>query len=366
MKLRYEFKITCSNLMNRDPFPSLDVCFGELLHEEQRFLTQGNFKQDNSVAVAFVAQGKGKGRNMSNIQCYSCKEYGHIANNCRKKLCNYCKQQGHVIKECLTCPQNHRINAFQAVVSDNSSTTAASSTLTLEMVQQIILTAFSALGLQSNNSNSQFWLVDSAASNHMTNLSSMLKNACEYHGSSQIQVANGGHIPITKVGDIDPTFKNVFVSPKLSTSLISVGQLVDDNCDVHFSHNGCLVQDQVSGKVIAKGPKVGRLFPLHFSIPRCLLFACTTIQNKSEVRHKRLGHPNSIVLSRFLNSCLLGNKTKFSSHDVLFDCSTCKFGKSKTLPFPSHDSRAIKCFDIIYSDVWGSTPIISHAHYKYL
>jgi hypothetical protein len=72
---------------------------------------------------------------------------------------------------------------------------------------------------------------------------------------------------------------------------------VDDNCDVHFSHNGCLVQDQVSGKVIAKGPKVGRLFPLHFSIPRCLLFACTTIQNKSEVRHKRLGHPNSIVLS---------------------------------------------------------------------
>jgi hypothetical protein len=61
----------------------------------------------------------------------------------------------------------------------------------------------------------------------------------------------------------------------------------------------------------------------------------------------------------------LGNKTKFSSHDVLFDCSTCKLGKSKTLPFSSHGSRAIKYFDIIYSDVWGSTPIISHAHYKY-
>nr|XP_034900430.1 uncharacterized protein LOC118038217 [Populus alba] len=70
----------------------------------------------------------------------------------------------------------------------------------------------------------------------------------EYYGSSQIQVANGGHIPITKVGDITPTFKNVFVSPKLSTSIISVGQLVDDNCDVHFSRNGCLVQDQVLGK----------------------------------------------------------------------------------------------------------------------
>jgi hypothetical protein len=111
------------------------------------------------------------------------------------------------------------------------------------MVQQMILTAFSALGLQGNNSNSQFWLADSAASNYKTNSSSMLKNVREYHGSSQIQVANGGHIPITKVGDITPTFKNVFVSPKLSTSFISVGQLVDDNCDVYFSRNDCLVQD---------------------------------------------------------------------------------------------------------------------------
>jgi hypothetical protein len=40
------------------------------------------------------------------------------------------------------------------VVTDNSSTTAASNTLTPKMVQQMILTAFSALGLQGNNSNS--------------------------------------------------------------------------------------------------------------------------------------------------------------------------------------------------------------------
>ncbi|KAL9384335.1 hypothetical protein Peur_021345 [Populus x canadensis] len=54
MKLRSEFEITCSNLMNRDPLPSLDVCFGELLCEEEHLLTQGNFKQDNSTVVAFT------------------------------------------------------------------------------------------------------------------------------------------------------------------------------------------------------------------------------------------------------------------------------------------------------------------------
>lgn len=47
MKLRPEYEAVRSNLMNHDPFPSLDVCFGELLHEEQH-LAAHNFpaKQD--------------------------------------------------------------------------------------------------------------------------------------------------------------------------------------------------------------------------------------------------------------------------------------------------------------------------------
>ena len=139
------------------------------------------------------------------------------------------------------------------------------SVLTPEMVQQMIMSAFSALGLQGNGTTaSQSWLVDSAASNHMTRLSDTLSNVRPYHGSSQIQIANGSHLAIDEVGDINYSFRDVYVSLELSTSLISVGQLVDDNCDVHFSRDGCLVQDQVSGKIIAKRPKVGRLFPLHF------------------------------------------------------------------------------------------------------
>lgn len=174
-------------------------------------------------------------------------------------------------------------------------------------------------------------------------------------------MANGSNLPITKVGDITQTFKNVFVSPKLSANLISVGQLVDENCDVKFSRNGWLVQDQVSGTIIVNGPKVGRLFPIHFSVPRVLSFAYTPTTSKTEVWHKRLGHPNSVVLSHLSNSGPLGNKKQFSV--ASFDCSTCKLGKSKTLPFPNFDSRATKCFDVIHSDVWGISPIVSHAHF---
>lgn len=102
----------------------------------------------------------------------------------------------------------------------------------------------------------------------MTGTHDLLNNLRKYTGTQSIQVANGTNLPITAIGDIGPSFRHAFVSPGLSANLLSVGQMVDNDCDVHFSRNGCLVQDQVSGKVIAKGPKVGRLFPLQFSIPK--------------------------------------------------------------------------------------------------
>jgi hypothetical protein len=47
---------------------SLDVYFEELLHKkQQRFFTQDIFKLENLVIVAFMAGGKGNGRNMSNL-----------------------------------------------------------------------------------------------------------------------------------------------------------------------------------------------------------------------------------------------------------------------------------------------------------
>ena len=62
MKLRHEYEATRSNLMNRDPSLSLDVYFGELLHEEQHLATQTIFQQNkvHDNAVGYAAYGKRK------------------------------------------------------------------------------------------------------------------------------------------------------------------------------------------------------------------------------------------------------------------------------------------------------------------
>ena len=95
MKLCREFESIRSKLMNKDPLPSLDVCLNEFLREERHLFTQNIMAQKGNVLDnAYAAQAKPRNHDLSKTRCYSCKEYGHLANQSKKKLCNYCKRIG--------------------------------------------------------------------------------------------------------------------------------------------------------------------------------------------------------------------------------------------------------------------------------
>ena len=51
MKLRPDFEIARSNLMNRHPVPSLDAYLSELLREEQRIITQATMEHRPNVSA---------------------------------------------------------------------------------------------------------------------------------------------------------------------------------------------------------------------------------------------------------------------------------------------------------------------------
>jgi hypothetical protein len=134
----------------------------------------------------------------------------------------------------------------------SSSVSSSSSTLTPEMVQQMIISAFSALEISGKKNKLNFpldsahnkqWLMDSVVSNHMTSSENGLYNVRKYMGNQHIQVVNGDNLPILSIGNLGSYFKNIFVSLKLSTSLLSVGQMVENNCEIHFDRHGCCVQD---------------------------------------------------------------------------------------------------------------------------
>ena len=106
----------------------------------------------------------------------------------------------------------------------------------------MILSAFTAFGLSSNHKvSSKPWYFDSGTSNHMTNTVVPVSNIRNYDGNLKINTVDGSSLPISAGGDLSSFLTNVFVSLDLSTNLISVGQLVDNNCNVHFSRSGCVV-----------------------------------------------------------------------------------------------------------------------------
>ena len=222
------------------------------------------------------------------------------------------------------------------------------------MVQQMIISALYVIRFSGNHKfPSKPWYLDFGASNHMTNIDVPLSNIKNYDGNLKINTTDGSSLPVIVIGDLSPSLTDVFVFPNLSTNLIYVGQLFDNNCDVHFSHSGCVVQDQVLRKMIAKGPKVGRLFPLHVSpstnFPSfpLLFFACNFIGSRNKRWHKHLDDPNSDVLYTMINSGLLGNKACYFL-DLSFNYTSYKLDKNKVLPFSHHASRASRCFDIIH------------------
>ena len=73
-----------------------------------------SFPNENALISA-----KGK-----SLQCYECKEFGHVSRNCKKKaFCNYCKRIGHIIFECTRRPQK-RNGDFHRRLNPNQNSTA--------------------------------------------------------------------------------------------------------------------------------------------------------------------------------------------------------------------------------------------------
>jgi len=104
---------------------------------------------------------------------------------------------------------------------------------------------------------SNFWLIDSGATNHMTYDRNLFKELNKTTIAYNIIVANGEHIEVEGIGTItikNPSglklILNVFYVPKLTQSLLSVPQLLEEGYRVSFIHKACLIKYQNNKEVI--------------------------------------------------------------------------------------------------------------------
>ena len=78
--------------------------------------------------------------------------------------------------------------------------------------------------------------------------------------------------------------------------------------------------------------------------------------------HKRLGHPSDRTLQYLVRHFSLPLSSKSVSSNL---CPSCQCSKSHKLPFSESSLKSRGPLDLIYTDVWGPSPIDSMDNFKY-
>ena len=78
--------------------------------------------------------------------------------------------------------------------------------------------------------------------------------------------------------------------------------------------------------------------------------------------HDKLGHPSFKIVQTVMSLCKL---SKFNKILPNFVCKACCLGKIHMLPFPAFISEYQEPLQLVYSDLWGPSPVQSSNGYKY-
>ena len=143
-----------------------------------------------------------------------------------------------------------------------------------------------------------------------------------------------------------------------------MGQLAELRYRLIFYYSECIVQDPRKGQELETGPRVGRMFPvdnLHLPfVAHVSVAAAISSLPSLALWHSRLGHAPFSLVQQLASKGLLGSVSEDN-----FDCTSCQLGKQSALPFNNSESISNSIFELIYSDVWGPSPVASIGGFRY-
>ena len=187
-----------------------------------------------------------------------------------------------------------------------------------------------------------------------------------YQGPDQLLIGNGSGLNIHSTGSSSLTscsyplkLSNILIFSEIWNKLLSVYRLTNDNSIfVEFHSNYCVVKDEETGRPLLQDTFRDGLYLLNQThSPEANIGERASLNHW----HHRLGHPNIRILHNVISAyglpILLGNK--FES------CDACMSSKSHHLPYSKSSHQTNKALEIIHSDLWGPSPVISHAINRY-
>jgi hypothetical protein len=357
-----EYDSFVTSVQQRTEPITLDYLYGHLLTHETRleqsqapvsletasanFVSRGTFSRSGRGGRHQSSSSNGRGQSTSpSFRSNRGRGRGRNSPNNARPVCQVCNRTGHVALHCY-----HRF--------DNSYYSEKSADMQ----------AYFSTQQAPTDPN---WYTDTGATNHLTSdLANLNVHSEEYLGSDQIRVGNGkglsvAHTGTTKLSTPHSSFllKNVLHVPKITKNLISVQKFTrDTDTFMEFHPSYFLVKDRPTKKLLHKGPSKHGLYAFTSSSNPTSPLALIGERASIDRWHSRLGHPAFKVVSRILSKFSLPVIRQNKRH---MSCSACLSSKSKQLAFSPSPTRVNNPLELIYTDVWGSSPIISTNGFKY-
>jgi hypothetical protein len=381
-----------SQILASTEMPSFDDIVARIDQEESRRALMNPQLSENQESSAFqvhnskpsfrdTARGKGA---PSTERCDHCKKAGHNRDECwfLHPHLRPIREKGNwsgTRKEKKGFSGLSKIEEIKEAQSSNPNPPAGSSVAQTVQLNQLLTQLNNLLQQQTSSfvhfkdffhspniysssqianicQNTNRWIIDSGATDHMTCNKNKLTNIVQNKDPQHVIVANGNKVQIHGFGTTKVLAKDVntiLYLPEFNSNLLSISKITRElNCDVIFSSNKVTFQDRESGKKIGEGCLQNGLYYLDENTNKC--HVSLNLVDRDKLLHLRFGHPSDQVLNK-----LFSYKLDSKNGDI------CKFSKQTRLPFSSSINKSEKCFDLIHSDVWGPARVDSYNHFKY-
>ncbi|KAG8495625.1 hypothetical protein CXB51_013396 [Gossypium anomalum] len=309
-------------------------------------------------------RGSGRGWSRSKPQCQLCGKIGHMVQTCYHRFDETFSGLGSNLSPSVNyhhLDENPSAHCSASPCCGHFSQSSSCSSSVVRPSQTTLPT--------------QHWYPDSGATNHVTPTMTNLTDVSPYTGTGQVSMGNGESVSIDNVGSSNILagsrllrLRDVLHVPTACKNLISVGQFAKDN-NVYFEFHPVLyfVKDIQTRKTLLVGRIHDGLY--RFDLSRAgscevgsPLLCNVQTHSSLDLWHSRLGHPCSNVLTRVLRSCNVPCK----NNGLPLRCTPCKIGKSHKLPFTSSKTVYSNPFELVTSDVWGPSHVLSSRYSYYV
>ncbi|WKA01579.1 hypothetical protein VitviT2T_019853 [Vitis vinifera] len=260
-------------------------------------------------------------------------------------VCQFCQKKGHTARQCHSARR------------------------LLQQQPEVHHTSF-------GNSSSSNWILDSGASHHVTGDLTNLSHQQPYEGPDDILLGDGSGLEITHTGSskLPATSKsfclsNVLCVPSIKQNLISVSKFCKtNNTSIEFFPSSFVIKDLKTGARLTQGRSKDDVYEWPWpnkgnTLGTSPKQACVSVKTSLANWHHRLGHPSSRIFQFLIRKHNLQIYPTESFHN--FFCESCLCNKSHKLPFGVSSLRSRGPLDLVYSDVWGPSPIESIDGFRY-